>query len=286
MKKSQSGSDSREEVGMSETALVPTTNGDNYLALQGEMHELKAMVDEYLEDGLEAKDLERIKVPGGGGVTWQIQSSEGLTRSEFFDGIIVGVQTTRAYWEVSYDDSEEKSPPNCSSRDGRIGVGKPGGECEICPLNSWGSGKRGQGTACGERKLVYILRPEDALPVVLSVPIMSQKNLRQYRTRLMRKLKNPSSVITRFALESSENASGKPYSKIVFAEVGPLPPSLTPMAKAYASTIKTALGIIAEVPGATQPTSFDPNDIPESSPPFGHFGKSPVEEHEKDEIPF
>ena len=280
--KSQAGTNSETVEAGGGSAVM--TLGDNYLALQSEMHEMAGMIDEYLEGGLQSNDLERIKVPPGGGLQWEIPGAGGGEMVSTFDGIIVGVQTTRSYWAEEF--SGGNVPPNCSSRDGQTGVGDPGGECETCPKNHWGSGRNGVGTACQERKMVYILRPEDALPVVLSLPITSIKLLRKYQFRLLSKRTPPHAVVTRFGLERTKSGGGILYSLVTFSAVGPLSPQLTPIAKAYASTIKTALGIQSDT--LQKPVAdVDADGIPESDPPFGSFAKqNKPDATQEDEIPF
>lgn len=163
------------------------------------------------------------------------------------------------------------------------------------------------GTACAERKRVYILRPEGLLPVVLNLPVMSINNLRKYQVRLVSQRTPVNVVVTRFALERTRNKSNVEYSQATFTSVGPLPPTLAPLAKAYAKTIQAAVGIHTESPArvgpsefvSSDPTQVDADGIPESDPPFGPFAKQQVRPKrmepgpsstpslsETDEIPF
>ena len=265
-----------------------TVPGETYLAFQSGADQTEWLA-ECAQAGLSVRDLEKIKVPGAGGLQWDLTDATGSTGASTFDGIVVSQQHTRAYWEHEYDGSNQ--PPRCSSQDGITGRGDPGGSCEDCPFNEWGSGKNGMGTACSQRTLLYVLREQDALPVVLSVPVTSATPFRQYRSRLLRARNMLASVVTRFALERAKSEKGIPYSKIVFTENGILPPSLRTAAKAYSATIKRALGLEREEEDRLAPAhhhapvlAFDPNEIPESDPPFGRFAKQAPEE--KEEIPF
>lgn len=264
------------------TALVPVDVGE-YAALQVEQQELAYMIDEFLEGGLKEGDLEQIKIPTGGGLQWEIPGGEMVSS---FDGVIVGIQTTRTYWPGDFTGAGV--PPSCVSRDGKTGIGNPGGECEVCEKNMWGSGKNGQGTACAPRKRLYILRPEGFLPVVLNLPVTSMTNLRKYQIRLLSQRKPANIVVTRFGLERNKNKAGIAYSQVTCSAVGPLPESLAPLAKAYSKMIQTAVGIHQEDQERQEPRQptapFDPNQIPESDPPFGPFAKSV--QTEEDPIPF
>lgn len=273
------------------SALVPVDVGENYMALQCEAHELASMIDEYLEGGLQEGDLEQIKIPTGGGLQWELPSAAGGEMANTFDGVIVGVQTTRTYWSEAF--SGTGVPPDCISRDGKTGIGSPGGECETCEKNHWGSGKNNMGTACQERKRVYILRPEGFLPVILNLPITSIKNLRKYQIRLLSQHTPVNVVVTRFGLERNKSQGGILYSQVTCTSIGPLPETLAPLAKAYAKTIQAAIGIQPEIhtktatetwPKAEADVGDGPDNIPESDPPFGPFAKEA--RSKTDEIPF
>jgi hypothetical protein len=276
-----------------EAALTPVAIGENYIALSYDPTELGNLIDDYLEDGLKEGDLEQIKIPTGGGIQWEMPGAAGGEMVTTFDGVIVGVQTTRTYWPDAF--SGASVPPSCTSRDGKIGIGDPGGVCELCPLARWGTGKNGVGTACAERKRVYILRPEGLLPIILNLPVTSINNLRKYQIRLLSQRTPVTVVVTRFGLDRTKNKAGIPYSQAAFTSIGPLPATLAPLAKAYAKTIQTAVGIHTEArPSAKaeaaafnpddQKAPFDADGIPESDPPFGPFARDA--RTETDEIPF
>ncbi len=267
---------------VAENTELVAVNENNYLALQCEANEMREMIGEYLDDGLQDGDLEVVKVPTGGGLQWELPGAEGGEMESTFDGVIVGVQVVRSYWPGEF--SGENNPPQCSSRDGKHGVGNPGGECEICPLNEWGSGKNGVGTACRERKRIYILRPNSYLPLVLSLPVTSIKHVRKYQIRLLNQRLPLHGVVTRFGLERTKSATGISYSEVTFTAAGPLPADIAPLAKAYANTIKGALGM--QVREATEPPPpidlSDDAEIPVSDPPFG----GQFSAKQDDEIPF
>lgn len=277
-----------QENGHTEEALVPITNLPAFVALEYDPADLTATIGEYLEDGLKEGDLEQIKIPTGGGIQWELPHSAGDEMAATFDGVIVGVQTTRTYWPDVY--SGASVPPDCTSRDGKTGTGSPGGVCDFCPKNLWGSGKNGVGTGCSERKRVYILRPEGLLPVILNLPVTSIANLRKYQIRLLSQRTPMTAVVTRFGLARTKNKAGIQYSQAVLTSVGPLPPALVPLAKAYAKTIQAAVGIQPEVRAQTHtdarmPADLDADGIPESDPPFGPFVRDARPEGD-DGIPF
>jgi hypothetical protein len=260
------------------TALVPL--GAGYEVLNCDIQEVTEMIGEFLEDGLKPGDLEQIKIPTGGGIQWELPGGE---MANAFEGVIVGIQTTRAYWEGDF--AGGGTPPTCTSQNGKTGIGSPGGACDYCPKNQWGSGKNGVGTACAPRKRIYILRPEGFLPVVLALPVTSMNALRKYQIRLLSQRTGVNVAVTRFGLERTKNKAGIAYSQVTCSAVGPLPASLAPLARAYAKMIQGAVGIVHDEDQApSAPAPFDPNQIPESDPPFGPFAKDA--RSETDEIPF
>lgn len=235
-------------------AVVST---EQYLALREEADELRALVDEYLEDGLSEQDLHLIKIPTGGGLQWELPNEQ---MASTFDGVILAIQQTRAYFPDEY--SGGNSPPTCSSRDGKVGIGRPGGECALCSMAQWGSGRTGIGSACKERKILYILFPGETLPVRLSLPVTSFKHLRKYHIGLLNKRLPQHGVVTRFSLERIKSRSGISYSMIKLAQVGPIPAEMAERAKSYATTLKTALFPTApETSTATHATVMD-DDVP------------------------
>ena len=72
------------------------------------------------------RDLRRVKVPPQGITIWSIPSTEGDIHAEEITGILVEYTTPRAYWDRPMDPNT-LTPPNCSSHDGLMGIGDPGG---------------------------------------------------------------------------------------------------------------------------------------------------------------
>jgi hypothetical protein len=159
-------------------------------------------------------DLNRIRVPAGGATTWEIASTDGEPDAvKTIECVLVGVKRRRAYWQSSNPTGE---PPSCSSPDCIIGIGSPGGECDKCPHNQFGSqfrpdGSAGRGKACKEMRLLFILRQGQSIPEIVVIPPGSLKAVRQY----LLKLGAPYfSLVTRLSLEKVQNRDG-----IAFAQV-------------------------------------------------------------------
>ncbi|MGE4274082.1 MAG: hypothetical protein AB7E31_14670 [Desulfitobacterium sp.] len=80
--------------------------------------------------------------------------------------IVLFKQKTRGLWE------EGNQTPLCSSFDGILGTDANGNtrRCAECPQNAWGSGKEGRGKACKEMRRMFLLTPDNALPIQISFP--------------------------------------------------------------------------------------------------------------------
>src|SRR5262252_5814700 len=77
-------------------------------------------------------------------------------------------QLTRIMWPESEQKSEDRGRPLCSSDDGRIGHGVPGGNCGNCSLKEFGS--NGEAPACDERLSLYVWLPDEQLIVFIDLP--------------------------------------------------------------------------------------------------------------------
>src|SRR5436190_7928237 len=176
--------------GQTSLAVVPL---EEYQALQNETDELQDLVSEYLSDGLSADDLHLVRIPAGGGQSWDLPGNES---ARSFTGVILGIQNSRLYYKEKF--TSGGLPPECSSRDGVTGVGIPGGLCVACPMSQWGSASVGKGQACSQRKTLYVLRPDDVLPVRLQLPATSFKNLRKFEMELLNKRMRRSAAAVSF----------------------------------------------------------------------------------------
>ena len=166
-------------------------------------------------------DLPRIKVASGTAL-WLIPGLEGDTTAGAVEGVVVSARDTRVYY-ASKDAGNV--PPDCSSMDSKIGVGKPGGECGGCPLAQWESAlDGGAGQACKQVKQLFMLRGTSMLPEVVSLPPTSLKAIRQFFLKLATQGIQYYQCILRIELEKAQNAAGKPYGKAVLKYVRKLSP--------------------------------------------------------------
>lgn len=164
-------------------------------------------------ESIDVTDLDRIRVPAGGGLAWTVPTASGEDSVKNLEGVIVHVARRRAYWA---DPEPKGTVPDCYSKDGVTGIGTPGGNCDSCPMNAFGTavrpgGAAGRGKACKEMRLLFLLRPGENLPAVVVVPPGSLKGVKSY----LLKLKAPFwRLITRLTLTKAQSKDGIAYAQI------------------------------------------------------------------------
>ena len=151
---------------------VPTP----YAILKSSLQELQVLLGE-LGPLDPFSGMDRLKVPTGGGTTWQVPTLRGEESAKEMTGVILFIKPTRSFRRESFDETGGGTPPDCSSDDLIEGVGDPGGLCVRCPFNQWGSlsqlnPKRddSQGKACRETRLLFLILPNKRIPLIIVVP--------------------------------------------------------------------------------------------------------------------
>lgn len=218
----------------------------NYAMFKGDIAMLtEAMTENLASQKLTLFDLDKIKVPTGGGTVFKVPTAAGNKNIEKLVGIIIAVEPGRSYWEKEFDGSN--TPPDCTSIDGLRGVGKPGGLCEACAMNEYGSAvKSPKAKACKETKSVLFVPENGLMPMVLQVPPTSLKACKQYLMRLVsgdEECPVPMpfyGVLTEFTLRETKNGGGIEYSEILFRRVGALSAEQAKAVKTYRDGIMPA----------------------------------------------
>lgn len=125
----------------------------------------EAMADDC--QGLEFS-FDRVKLPAGGGTAFEIPSAESdeSEMAKDITGVIVYNHPAYAYYRDKYTGGN--NPPDCGSFDGVTGIGNPGGNCQNCPYNKFGSGE-GQSKLCKNKRMLYILREGELFPIGMVV---------------------------------------------------------------------------------------------------------------------
>lgn len=205
--------------------------------------EITGIIREEL-DGLGQIPFDAVKVPGGGGLAFELPGDDSDTPETAQDitGVIVHHHPVNAYWKDAYSGGNQQ--PDCSSIDGKQGLETATGElhdCAECPYNQFGSAGDGSNSkACKNGHRVYILREGEALPLLLTLPPTSLRAFKDYLAkRIVLKGKRSWHVITRITLKREQNAGGIKYSSCVFAKAGDLSPQQVETLRATVDAVKT-----------------------------------------------
>lgn len=209
-----------------ETALAPVSG---YAALDSGALDV---IRENLKNqpmSLELFDI--VKSPSGGATVFSVPGLAGDEAERELTGIVLDFTTPRAYWDTP--DPVEGTPPSCMSANSIIS--NDGKACARCPYNDFGS-KDGESNAkaCKESVLLFLLRPNNTLPLLVRVPVTSKGRFLKYAARLAGSLTPVSGVVTRITLERATSKGGKPYALFNFEAVDTLAPDEAANARAYA----------------------------------------------------
>lgn len=177
-------------------------------------------------------DMPRIKIPAGGGTTWELPDGE---TTKALDVIIVHRQLTRAFWQDEFSGGAE--PPSCSSQDAVVGVGDPGGSCNLCPMAKFGS-DGGKGQRCRLITRLFIAHEAGQFPALLSLPPSAASVCKQYVVQTLVATGLPYwAVRTMITLEKRQSVNGITYSAPKFA----LGASLSPEELALVEDMRAGL---------------------------------------------
>lgn len=232
---------------MSESLTTTTTN---YIMLKEDAAALRESFQANIgTSGIGEFELDTLRVPSGGGRTWQIPGLDN-EEAKSVEGIIVHWSEPRAYWKEGLETSGGGSPPDCSSPDGVRGTGTPGGICEVCPMNQWQSAEKGEGKACKQTRVLMLMRPESRLPLRVVVPPSSLKPIRSYFLRLASGAIPYYAVVTKLELQSQRSKGGITYSEIVPSKVERLAPADVDRVRAFSQAFGSMMQRAASSVGA------------------------------------
>ncbi len=208
-------------------ALTPSESG--YLALNN--NALDVIRANLKNQPLSVDLFDIVKSPSGGSTVFAVPGLAGDEAEKELTGIILDYTTPRAYWDTP--DPVEGTPPVCLSQNSIIS--HDGKSCAHCPYNDFGS-KDGESAAkaCKESVLIFLLRPNSIIPVLVRVPVTSKARFLKYSTRLLSTLTPISSVVTKITLEKATSKAGKPYALFNFEATSVLSASDAANAKEYA----------------------------------------------------
>ena len=196
-------------------------------------------------DGMGQVPFDAVKIPSGGGLSFELSGDDpdNPETAQTLTGVIVHHHPVNVYWEHDFDGAG--GLPDCSSPDGKHGLNAKTGEVLDCA--SW----------------VYLLRENEPLPILLTLPPTSLRAFKDYLAkRLIMKGKRSTDVLTSIKLKREKNADGIAYSACVFTKAGDLTPDQIAAVKPVAAWVK---GISSRVPVEQKPAGSDSDGFVEVS---------------------
>lgn len=221
---------------MAKNEVAVVTGNFDLVTLEGE---IAAAIAEEM-DGLGSVPYDRVKIPSGGGIAFELpgEDDEDTESATELVGVILHHHPVNAYWRDKFGGGNEQ--PDCSSYDGKQGVERETGainDCSLCKYNQFGSD--GNGKACKNAHRIYMLREGNPVPLVLSLPPTSLKYLRDYISKkILLKGMRSYHAITKITLKKEKSAAGITYSRAAFAFAGKLTPDQIAAAEVMANAIK------------------------------------------------
>lgn len=191
----------------------------------------------------ERPSFDRIKIPSGGGIAFEVPGDDPASpdiQKELI-GVVVDHYAVNSRWETEYNG--EKNPPVCASLDGKWGINTQTGEkiaCKTCPLNAYGTdSKGGRGKACKNIWRLFLLQPEGGIfPVMVSLPPTSRKAWIDFaQKRIFGKGRELPETLIKITLAKDKNKDGIEFAKAQFAVAGLLPEETADKIKDYSASV-------------------------------------------------
>jgi len=237
-------------IKMSETALAIVEPG--YISLPANALDI---INENLKNRpLSRQSIDVVKAPAGGIVAFTVPGLSGDEIHKELTGVILDYSTPRAYWGTS--DPIEGTPPTCYSLDSMVShEGKP---CSQCMFNEFGS-KEGDSNAkaCKESVELFLLRPDNIMPIVVRVPVSSKGIFQKYMTRLVSNMLPISGIVTRITLEKATSRTGQAYAQFNFEALNMLSPDEAAGLKTFSLKIMEVLTANDVLPEAHEVQKLD-----------------------------
>ena len=255
----------------------------NLLTLSGDLAD--AVAEEM--DGLGTLSFDRVKIPAGGGISFELpgEDEDNPESSPTLTGVILDHHAVNAWWRDPF--SGGNAQPDCSSIDGKKGVMRETGEiwdCSACRYNQFGSD--GRGKACKNMHRLYILREANPVPIVLPLPPSSLKAFRDYiGKKIILKGFRCFQVITKITLKKEKNADDIVYSRAVFTFQDALTPEQQQQVEGMRAMVKAQRQQIDIAEDFTPASGSAAADAP-AAPAAGPDGFMNIPEGDEGELPF
>jgi len=183
-----------------------------------------------------------VKSPSGGATAFTVPSLSGDEMVKELTGIILDYKTPRAYWKTA--DPVEGQSPDCYSSDSIVSSdGKP---CARCTFNDFGTKNGGEtnAKACKESVELYLLRPDNIMPLIVRIPVSSKILFQKYMTRLTGSMIPLCGVVTKITLDKTTSKAGKPYAQYKFETVAALSVKDVASARAFGQKFSEILNAV------------------------------------------
>lgn len=228
-------------------------------------------------DGLQM-NFPRVKIPSGGALQFEIPTGDpdNPDYSKTLVGIILFNHPNNAYWPEGneYDDN---ATPLCSSVDGRLGTGSPGGSCAACAMNAFGSAAEGRGKACKNMRVLYLLRSDELMPLQINLPPTSLKPFRLFMSQTFSARRRATyGSLVEIGLKKMNNGKDD-YSVATFRLLSDFCGEELAQIRAYADSFKMQIRNMHQQRAATAESPHDDGGYGYVSPNAASMGAMPAE---------
>ena len=216
---------------------------------------LPAMVENDFTPEELAEDMEgiqmsfqRVKIPSGGMLQFELPSDDpdNPDYAKNLEGVILYNHSNNAYWAEGDEYDDNNTAPLCSSVDGKNGIGEPGGLCAACALNQYGTAPEGNGKACKNMRILYLLRSGDYMPLQVTLPPTSLKPFKDFinQSFMLRRRATYGSVV-QIGLKKASNGTND-YSVATFRRLYDFEGEELAQIRAYANSFKEQIKLILQ----------------------------------------
>lgn len=176
---------------------------------------LEAIKENFAGEKMTSRDIfKEIPSPSAGDEHWMIETPDGKNSYDELTGVILFIGNTRALFEGEYGIGSDI--PVCTSKDGIVAEGEPGGRCGNCDLKDFS--EDGDLPECTQKKPVFLLVPEinPVLPVVINATATSFPILKKFRAGLTQFGIQPHHVQVKITLKAGKTKNNRDSSKLNF----------------------------------------------------------------------
>lgn len=209
-------------------------------------------------DGLQLS-FQRVKIPSGGALQFEIPGDdpENPDYAKTLEGVILYNHASCAYWPEG-SEFDENTAPLCSSVDGKLGIGEPGGTCAACSLNRFGTAPDGKGgKACKNMRILYFLRDGEYMPLQVTLPPTSIKPFREFiNAAFVSRRRGTCGSVIQIGLKRANNGSND-YSVATFRRLYDFTGEQLAQIKAYSDSFREQVKLALQQRAAATEDQFD-----------------------------